>query len=728
VTRLAVAGVLVLAGAWILAHPAVGAGHAALVRAEPAENAFLQRAPADVTLVFSEALDERASAITVLDAAGQAVATDPPEFTAAGQGMRVKLPKLDPGIYNVLWTNVSTVDGHGLQGSYPFTVLNPDGSIPDQANSVAGIGSERDPAPKADGIAVRALALLGVALAAGGALLILVVPAELPGARRPLMLAVGVGAAVLAVATLLGLELIRETYRGVPLVDVVTETRAGGYWLMRLGAVLAIVVGASAFLESPRLGAGATLAASGVYLYGFTATSHAAAGTGSGWGEAIDLIHAAGAVAWIGAVIGLALTARMAGRGGQPYRALLARFSLLASVAVFVLLGAGLLNSFVQFDRFERLWETRYGWTMVVKFALMGPLLGVALYNARWGRRRIEAEAPGEPRRFVRTVTAEAALGLLVFAAAAALTQTSVAKSIYDPPDARPFDQAVSAADLRVQLQVDPNQTGLNTYRVTLTDGADGSAADADRVRVTFRYQEDQTVGPSTLTLARTSSPGTFLGEGPYLPLEGRWRLEVEIRRPDVDDALAFFDVRPAGTAVTSLRVGGQWDNPTPGLTWNQFGAIAILLAAFGLAIFRSRLPAQPRQLSWAANGATVLGFGFGALLLFGVHGHTGSSALPANPVYPDANSISIGREIYQQNCVSCHGTTGVPPEGLDLNPYPLNLTVHVPQHPDGQLFRFIDGGVAGSAMPAWGEEGLLSEEQIWHVVNYLRTLGSVDQ
>ncbi|WBL36151.1 cytochrome c [Tepidiforma flava] len=68
-----------------------------------------------------------------------------------------------------------------------------------------------------------------------------------------------------------------------------------------------------------------------------------------------------------------------------------------------------------------------------------------------------------------------------------------------------------------------------------------------------------------------------------------------------------------------------------------------------------------------------------------------------------------------------------MPPPGLDLNPYPLDLTVHVPQHPDGQLFRFIADGIPGTAMPAWKEQGL-TDEEIWHLVNYLRTLAPATQ
>jgi len=29
--------------------------------------------------------------------------------------------------------------------------------------------------------------------------------------------------------------------------------------------------------------------------------------------------------------------------------------------------------------------------------------------------------------------------------------------------------------------------------------------------------------------------------------------------------------------------------------------------------------------------------------------------------------------------------------------------------------------------MPAWGDNGTFTPDQIWHIVNYLRTLGSVN-
>jgi mono/diheme cytochrome c family protein len=213
------------------------------------------------------------------------------------------------------------------------------------------------------------------------------------------------------------------------------------------------------------------------------------------------------------------------------------------------------------------------------------------------------------------------------------------------------------------------------------------------------------------------------------MTLEGRWRIEVEVRRPNEDDVRAFFDVRPAGSAAATVRRGGEWDNPAPGMSWNEFGGFAVLALALFVAVFRRYGTRFRQPFGLASSGASVLGFGVGFLLLFGVHGHQPIQGLPANPTFPDDNSIQKGREIYQRNCAACHGTAGVPPKGLKLEPYPLDLTVHVPQHPDGQIFVFIREGLEGTAMRAWGRgDNRLSDEQIWDVVNYLRTLGGVTE
>jgi mono/diheme cytochrome c family protein len=95
------------------------------------------------------------------------------------------------------------------------------------------------------------------------------------------------------------------------------------------------------------------------------------------------------------------------------------------------------------------------------------------------------------------------------------------------------------------------------------------------------------------------------------------------------------------------------------------------------------------------------------------------------NPIPPNAASVRQGQALYERNCVPCHGPTGKGdgPLGLTLNPRPADLSQHaVPGvHTDGQLFDWISHGFPGSAMPAFAPT--LTEEERWHLVNYIRTL-----
>lgn len=715
---LALAGVVIAASAPIAAD-----AHAALRTSDPAPNAFLQRPPTRITLTFTEPVDGRSSAISVLD--GLAREVDTAEPLVSGATVSVELPVLSPGVYNVLWENVSRIDGHAIRGSYPFTVLMADGSLPDTTNVLGQDGMSADPAPRADGIAVRGLSLLGLAMLAAGAL-ITILWGEAPVAiRRVLGSAAIGGAAVLLLATALNLATVCDAYRSISLGDLLFDTRSGQYWIVRVAAALAAAAGALVLSRKPRIGSAAVITAGLAYLWGYTATSHAAAVPGSGWARGLDMVHGVAALAWVGALLGLALAAR-AGRREDRWRQLMPRFSLTASLAVFLLLGTGFLSALVEIDHFSKFSGTRYGITLLVKLGLAVPLLALAGYNARRGYANLVAARQGEPRRFQLLVTLEASLGLAVVFAAAILTQTTASRSIVAGPSGRPFDASTTVAGMEVRLTIDPNHTGLNTYGVQITAGGAANPIEASRVRLTFRYQENQDIGPSTLTLSR-SEPGSYLGQGPFMTLEGRWRIEAEIRRPDADDAVAFFDVRPAGVPVAGMVSTGTWTKPTPGLTWNQFGGLLLVFAGLGFTLYRQPLRSLGRRAGTAANGLAISGFGAGFLLLFAVHSHEMDTSLPANPVFPDANSIATGRTLYEQNCIACHGRTGVPPSGLQLNPYPLDLTVHVPQHPDGQLYNFIANGVPGSAMVAWKDAGL-TEEQIWHLVNYLRTFAPVDQ
>lgn len=81
------------------------------------------------------------------------------------------------------------------------------------------------------------------------------------------------------------------------------------------------------------------------------------------------------------------------------------------------------------------------------------------------------------------------------------------------------------------------------------------------------------------------------------------------------------------------------------------------------------------------------------------------------------------GREIYVNTCIRCHGIDGKGALGIKLVPPPADLTsLAVQSRLDGTLFRRIHEGKPNTAMGAWKHS--LSDEEIWDVLTYVRTLG----
>jgi hypothetical protein len=100
-----------------------------------------------------------------------------------------------------------------------------------------------------------------------------------------------------------------------------------------------------------------------------------------------------------------------------------------------------------------------------------------------------------------------------------------------------------------------------------------------------------------------------------------------------------------------------------------------------------------------------------------------------ANPLGDDPAAVSAGRDLYRAQCASCHGEGGKGdgPAARSQEPAPTDLTgAESREQTDGYLFwRLTEGRNAAenpSTMPAFG--GLLSEEESWQVISFLRTLG----
>ncbi len=87
--------------------------------------------------------------------------------------------------------------------------------------------------------------------------------------------------------------------------------------------------------------------------------------------------------------------------------------------------------------------------------------------------------------------------------------------------------------------------------------------------------------------------------------------------------------------------------------------------------------------------------------------------------------SAAIGGMIFRGTCATCHGIEGRVPTDLGRWMYPRSPDLgssRVQQWSDAELFWIIKHGIRQSGMPGFGKTQ--SDEQIWHLVHYVRSLG----
>ena len=92
------------------------------------------------------------------------------------------------------------------------------------------------------------------------------------------------------------------------------------------------------------------------------------------------------------------------------------------------------------------------------------------------------------------------------------------------------------------------------------------------------------------------------------------------------------------------------------------------------------------------------------------------------NPVATSDASVKAGQALYAKTCAACHGKTGLGdgPKAKSLKTSPTNFTKADSQtQTDGEHFYKTKTGRGD--MPKY--EGKLSDDDIWNVINYVRTL-----
>jgi mono/diheme cytochrome c family protein len=97
--------------------------------------------------------------------------------------------------------------------------------------------------------------------------------------------------------------------------------------------------------------------------------------------------------------------------------------------------------------------------------------------------------------------------------------------------------------------------------------------------------------------------------------------------------------------------------------------------------------------------------------------------ANPSNPVKASPTSLSSGKKKYGQDCAMCHGKEGAGDgdlaEDMHLKLRDFRDAATLKDVSDGDMYTLINNG-KGKMM---GEEGRLKPDEIWDVVNFVRSL-----
>lgn len=100
-------------------------------------------------------------------------------------------------------------------------------------------------------------------------------------------------------------------------------------------------------------------------------------------------------------------------------------------------------------------------------------------------------------------------------------------------------------------------------------------------------------------------------------------------------------------------------------------------------------------------------------------------AAKAVNPTKPTPTSVSAGKKAYASDCAMCHGKDGAGDGDLAAD-MKLKLrdyrdAASLQSMSDGDIYTIILSG-KGQMM---GEEGRMKPEQVWDVVNYVRSLAT---
>lgn len=548
-----------LALAAAVAFPAAAWAHAALLHTVPTANVIVNRAPQQVLLTYSEAVEPRFAIVSVTDAAGTQQTTGAPQRSPTNPDtLVVPLRHVPEGWYLVYWRAIS-VDGHPVRGAFTFAVGPNPGPAPQFV-----IPSTSETATTTPLLIARWAMFISVMSAIGLFVLRMLIARPLVRRVREtelrwVSIAFGVAAVIGLVAAPLYVLIatakfaLRSAFAVGALIPLMRVSAFGrGILDLELCFALFVLAAAAAiWLDRPErpqrsiaelLSLGGALAGAVTVLVVPGLAGHAAQTSPRGWSLLLDWVHLATGSVWIGGLIGLLVLWRSlpVARRVAGLVVCVPRFSNVAFVSVNLLIASGVGATVIHMPTIASLWQTSYGKAILVKVGLLMCAMGLAAVNLLRTKPRLAAcernPELGTPtaRLLRRLVSAEVVIvASAIFAAAvlsslappsAALAEIGNATAKVGPG---PVTRALDKNGYHLAFRVDPNRAAVpNNFSLQITRG--GKPVTGADVTTSFAML-DMEMGQQAYRLSETA-PGVYSHSAPALVMVGHWGLTFDIR------------------------------------------------------------------------------------------------------------------------------------------------------------------------------------------------------
>nr|WP_277398322.1 copper resistance protein CopC [Neobacillus citreus] len=472
----------------------------------PAQDSHLQSSPKGITLTFNERLENEFFSLKVFGEDGEELGRARPKLSVDQKQLSMNVPKLADGHYTVSYQVISA-DGHPVKGSYIFSI----------GEGIAG-KSKIAPIQQGEGLSPlmsvgRIVYYLSLLLATGwiwwGAMARKQFE-QLQELKRSyeswarLLLLIFLLAHIDFGVILAGGYLDQWNVSNV--ITMLTGTTAGQSWSI---TTILLMLGFAVLLRHPWVDCVWVL----LILAAKSVNGHAFAFEPRILTVFLDLLHLLAASVWAGGLLYILLYFKTFQKHVQWF---LRIFSTAALISMGVLIGTGVISTYIYLPKIQYLLATRWGTLLLVKTVLVLVVIAVA------GTLRfyLKKQTEGNIRKLVKL---DFMLMISIVGIVGIFTYLSPI------PANKPLQWQEKTAGMDFKTTISPKVPGTNSFMVEANSHEEGLGI--KRIDLNLIYNDNPDVAPIHVPLEvyDQGKYAHFMTDGNYLPFSGNWTAEVRI-------------------------------------------------------------------------------------------------------------------------------------------------------------------------------------------------------